>query len=175
MQPYLKGLIILFLCAWCQVGYGQDSLEQVYPGRALLWSIIPGCGQIYNQEMWKFPVTISAGIAIGYYIVYQNNIYNILRASLRNERDNNPDTINRLNRFSEASLRNGVEVFRRNRDLLIIIASVMYVLQGLEAYVSAHLKNFDAAFDQQPLSVGMRIEPVFGNQMAYVCQLRWNL
>ena len=41
------------------------------PNKALLLSVLPGAGQVYNGQAWKVPIIYGAFAGVGY-LVYQN-------------------------------------------------------------------------------------------------------
>ncbi|MCB0713844.1 MAG: hypothetical protein KDD67_16065, partial [Ignavibacteriae bacterium] len=104
------------------------------PTTALLWAIIPSGGQVYTEQYWKVPVflvPIGALVGIG--------IYNNGRASDYN------DQLQSLTKGSaeyNVTLANR-ELFRDNRDLSWAIAGGIYLLSFIDAYVGAHLFDFD--------------------------------
>lgn len=115
---------------------------------ALLSAILPGLGQAYNRQYWKIPIIYTAGIVMTHYIRYNNEIYNAFRTGLVAETDSRDDTINPFNevipgRYNQNTLELRRDYFRRNRDYLMIIGGVMYLLNIAEAHIAAHLKEFD--------------------------------
>lgn len=119
----------------------QSTLD---PNRAaFLSAVLPGLGQAYNNQYWKIPLIYGGGIAIGHYINYNNKLYYEFDNALRKEIDGDASTVNPYaGRFSQSALERNREAFRRNRDLLIIIAAAYYLLNVMEAHVSAHLHEF---------------------------------
>ncbi len=122
-----------------------DTKSELDPNKsAMLSAVLPGLGQIYNNQFWKVPLVYGGGILIGHYINYNHKIYNEMRNALIAEVDNDPLTVNPYsNRFSETSLTRNRDYFRRNRDLLILIGSAFYLLNIVDAHVSAHLHEFE--------------------------------
>ncbi|MFY0606898.1 MAG: hypothetical protein JXR10_09285 [Cyclobacteriaceae bacterium] len=110
---------------------------------AMLSAVLPGLGQIYNNQAWKVPLIYGGGIIIGHYINYNNKIYNEMRNSLIAQADSDPSTINPYTNFSETALTRNRDYFRRNRDLLMLIAGAFYLLNVVDAHVSAHLHEFE--------------------------------
>ena len=119
-----------------------EEVSDLDPQRAaLLSAVIPGLGQIYNKQYWKVPIVISGMVIFGHFINYNNKVYNALRnaAIIQSRTRTNPySTI--IN--SESSLVRNRDNFRRNRDFLIILGSAFYLLQIVDAHVSAHLDEF---------------------------------
>lgn len=113
-----------------------------------LSATLPGLGQIYNENYWKAPVIWGVG---GYWIyewIRQNNKYkdfgDAYAASLVNSPTGN-ETYKSLRDF-----------YRDDRDRFAWFLGGLYVLNLIDAYVGAHLYDFDVTPD---LGVGGRIVP----------------
>ena len=185
---YIVALPVVFGQEKTPSAFPTDSVERNVsarsPSRAILWSFIPGGGQVYNNQAWKLPIVLGAGLTLVYYVLSQSRLYDVSRKALLSaspaEKAAN-ETI--LGTLRLSSLESAAEVFRRNRDALILWTAFFYVIQGVEAYVSAHLKDFDKAFDtplaqQKKKSPRMHIAtPLFfaENKWIPVLQLTWKL
>jgi len=115
---------------------------------ALLSALIPGLGQAYNKQYWKIPIIYTGGMVMLHYIRYNHEIYNAFRTGLIAESDGRSETVNPFNevipnRYNSDQMQQQLEYFRRNRDYLMIIGGVMYMLNIVEAHIAAHLKEFD--------------------------------
>ena len=120
------------------------SEEKIREGadRSLYYSLlVPGLGQTYNGELWKVPVIYASLLTVGSYIAFYDTLYQNARIAERRERDDFLRARNPLGRTG-GSLMSHKEHMRRNRDLLIILGFSTYVLQAMEAHVSAYLRNF---------------------------------
>ena len=132
------------------------------PNRAALYSaVLPGLGQIYNKQYWKLPIIYGGGAVFLYFIKRNDVRYNRYRNALIAETDNNPHNVNPFPQFDEQRLNSSVDFYRRNRDYMIIFACVFYGLNILDAYVDAHLNEFDVSDD-----LSMKISPTI-EQYAY--------
>jgi hypothetical protein len=124
-----------------------DSVHGHNVKEATLWALIPGGGQIYNGKYWKLPFVYGAiGTAIYFaydnhqsYKLYINSFYAL------NGDTNFEDAFN--GRFNERQLIELQDIYRRYRDLSIILAVVGYGLQILDAHVDAHLYYYDVSDD----------------------------
>ena len=129
---------------------------------ALLWSIIPGGGQIYNEAYWKLPIVVGIYTVCTYAISWNNaalteyqNAYRDLMSDKPMENTSWQDFIPTgadpqgyiTNSSFQEQLRRGRDYYRRYRDLSIIITVGMYFLVGLDAYVDAELSTFDISPD----------------------------
>lgn len=124
------------------------SKSRFDPEKAALYSaVLPGLGQIYNKQYWKLPILYSGAILIGHYIKYNNDYYNAFRNAWIASTDDDPNTENPFSQFSTSSLQRNAEKFQRDRDFLIIIGVVYYILNIVDAHVAAHLMEFDINSD----------------------------
>jgi len=133
------------------------------PRRAsLLAAVFPGAGQIYNRSYWKLPIVWGAAFTLGYYIGFNNQEYVKNRdwyLLVQNGKANRTG-------YSTEQLVRLREYWRRNRDFLIIISALTYLLNIADAAVDAHFSSFDVSDD---LSLNWKPEiyvagrqPVFG-------------
>lgn len=119
-----------------------QEVSELDPQRAaLLSAVFPGMGQVYNKQYWKVPIVLAGVLTFGHFIDYNNKVYHGLRnaALLTNRGQTNP--YSSIITTESALVRNR-DVFRRNRDFLIILGSAFYILQIVDAHVSAHLDEF---------------------------------
>lgn len=120
------------------------------PSKAAFFSaIIPGLGQAYLGKGWKVPIIYAAmGASLYYYDINNKEMNSYRRAYKR-----------RLNGFFDDQyleteipittdqLLIGMEFHKNYRDIAIILAAVSYMLNILEANVSAHLLQFNVNDD----------------------------
>lgn len=130
------------------------------PGKAaLLSAALPGLGQVYNGAWWKVPIIYATGGVLGYFIIDNNNKYQDFRQAVIQRRDSTDQYVNHLiyglqRTNGTQNLRYSRDFYRRNRDLTIILSVGAYVLNIAEAYVHAHLKEFDVGDD-----LSLRLQP----------------
>jgi len=109
---------------------------------------VPGAGQIYNKKYWKTPI-IWAGIGTCAYFVRTNHIqYRDYKDALLQRTDTSikePDIY--LGIYSTDQLLTLQDQYRQNRDLFIIVTTLVYVLNIVDALVDAHLYYFDVSDD----------------------------
>jgi len=156
------------------------------PKRATRLALIPGFGQVYNRDYWKLPI-IYLSMGGGIYAFHLNRIkyndfltayesfYDLKKDSPRYgqlKQGITPDTrvsVRVRNLFATESeyteaTRDAIErqknYWRRNKNLSIIVAGLIYSLTIVEANVAAHLKTFDLTDD-----LSMRIEPKISQPM----------
>ena len=147
------------------------------PKKALLYSIVPGLGQIYNRKYWKLPIIYGGFIGCIYSVSWNNNSwkdYSAAYLELAKLPEDKKDEAKlwlafvsggaNLSAFGgagrvETYLKNNKDNFRRYRDLSIIMTVALYFLSFIDAYVDAQLYDFDITPD-----LGMRIEPAVINR-----------
>lgn len=132
------------------------------PRAAVLWSIIPGGGQIYNRKYWKVPIIVGGMTALYYAISWNNNNLLEYAKAYSDIKSEDPMTNDswiafvpagadpksyRTNGSFQEMLRHGRDFYRRNRDLSIIVAVGVYALSMVDAYVDAELAHFDISPD----------------------------
>jgi hypothetical protein len=134
---------------------------------AYLSAILPGLGQAYNKRFWKIPIVWGGLGATGYYIGWNNNKYQqyrnayLLKRSFPVDELDDPLAIE----ISEDNLQRGLDFYRRNRDLLMIVLVGVYIIQVLDAYIDAHLMEFDVSED-----LTLRVEPGFQQPSLWTSQ-----
>lgn len=141
-----------------------DSIRQNShsPRKATIYSaILPGLGQIYNQQYWKVPV-LYAGIAtIAYFINFNHNKYNTFRTEYLARINKDTLAIDpKYELYSDNSIYQLKNYYQRNLEFTYIIAGVVYILNLLDASVYAHLFTFDVSNN-----LSFRAEPVFNNNI----------
>lgn len=152
----------------------QDTsrLPEDHSPRGALWRsiVLPGWGQWYNRQYYKIPIVY---LGLGGLVVATLNYhsdYVTHRRALLYEFDNEeyahfePAYHELEMYFSQGRddlVRERRDVMRRNRDLLILATGAWWALATLEAYVSAHLLDFDIDED-----LSLAIEPHSGGMTA---------
>ncbi|MDY3090676.1 MAG: DUF5683 domain-containing protein [Porphyromonas sp.] len=138
-------------------------------GKALLWAILPGGGQIYNRKYWKLPIVWGSLATCGYFIAFNGRMYSEYHAAYRDLMSADPATNTAWLAFApqgtkaedygqfeslKSTLKRGNDYYRRYRDLSIVLAIGIYGLSMLDAYVDAELFTFDISPD-----LSMRVAP----------------
>lgn len=108
---------------------------------ALYSSVIPGLGQLYNNQYWKIPIAWGLIIWPGYICYTKQVEYNKVRGEYKRRMNGlERDYLTFVNDQQLLSYLRNVE---RNRDLSFILTVVAYAINIVDAYVSAHLLGFD--------------------------------
>jgi hypothetical protein len=141
------------------------------PKKALLWSIIPTGGQIYNQKYWYIKVPLALGgygfgvnrviVNGNYYRKYQSEYFNLV---------NSP----------EGPSAYGASFKKQQRDLAFkayqqswVFISIWHLFCAAEAFTAAHLAHFDVSEDLSwQIRRGLELSPActdngFGIQLKF--------
>jgi len=150
-----KTLLLIVFSIYLQLVFGQNVEKESFftPKRTMIASaIIPGSGQIINKQWWKTPIVYAGLGACFYYFSYSRNKYISFRDAYIFRTDNDPSTIDIYDplggsykyRYPEASqLKYYRDSYRRDLEFSLILTTGVYLLNIIDAYVGAHLKNFD--------------------------------
>lgn len=104
--------------------------------------ILPGWGQYYVESYWKAPIFLAGALGLYASIVYNQVEYNNYAEILKGMSKDNPE-------YEITLLRR--EYFRDNRDMSGFYLIGVYVLAAVDAYVGAHLFDFEV---EENLSLG---------------------
>lgn len=132
------------------------------PIRAIwLGAVIPGYGQIINRKYWKLPIVYGGFLGCFYAVNWNARQF----LSYKNAYLDITDTDDSTNSYLEIIppgftidsyggkdaftnlLKSGMDKSRYNRDLSIIISIAYYGLTLIDAFVDAHLYDFDISPD----------------------------
>lgn len=153
-------LVFLFSDFILADSYESDSLKAntdslfittKSPTYAMLQSaILPGLGQFYNESYWKIPVVWGF---LGYYLsvwVSQNNKYNFYKKEYNK-------SISESNLEGDLKLKSFRNFYHNQRDEFTIYIFITYFLNIVDAYVDAHLFDFNVEPHFNQLNLSFRI------------------
>lgn len=184
MAPFRLFILCIFLWSILPVSHGQvpeDSLTvngpvnrekkgSIFngrPGKSMLMSlIVPGTGQIYNKSYLRVPFVWAAVGGMGYVLHYNTREYTVRRDAYKAIIDGVPyqapswykdaDLLESIT--NPAQLRTLRDEANANRQLTIIVFSLVWLANGIDAFVDAHLKEFD--MDE---NISVHIRPALDN------------
>ena len=145
--------------------------------RAALYSgLLTGAGQFYNKKYWKIPILYAGFFVLGYTIEFNNDNYKTFKTAYMYRVDGDTTTIDDfINIYpDEEALLVRKNYYRRTRDLCWIITAGVYVLNIIDAYVDAHLSDFDVS-DDLSLRAQPGVQFAFGNQAIPSLSLTFSL
>ena len=105
-----------------------------------LSAVLPGTGQLYNEDYWKIPVIWSLG---GYWVyewINNNRDYHDFRNQYTN-------SITSMTPYGDERLLRLRDFYRDQRDSFAWYLGLLYFLNLLDAYVGANLYDFDVSPD----------------------------
>ena len=125
----------------------KDGYNPLTPARAAFYSaILPGLGQTYNKDYWKVPIVYGALAIPIYYYATNNTSYKRYRRAFKLREAGLKDEFvfdNGTELISRSGLISAQKTLKQNRDTSLLTFAALYVLQVLEASVSAHLLQFN--------------------------------
>ncbi|MBT8378616.1 MAG: hypothetical protein KJN64_05265 [Ignavibacteria bacterium] len=149
---------LLFVLIFTAVLNGQEStvssssgdtvfvMEKSPWGAVLRSAILPGFGQFYNESYWKIPVIWGIGALLVSGWVHNNGLY----------KENGDLFIQSGNE----TYRQRRDFYRDQRDNFTIYLVITYLLNLVDAYVDAHLFDFDVEenFGSAAIRMNYRLE-----------------
>ncbi len=120
--------------------------------------VCPGAGQIYNGSYWKVPIVVVGAATMAYVIDWNQRGYTRFKLAYDLATDGDDTTIGEFPNTSEESLRSIRNSYRRNRDLAIIGAVAVYLVQVADAHIDAHMQAYDIS-DKLSMEVEPQIIP----------------
>jgi len=110
------------------------------PKAAMICSaVIPGLGQALNKKYWKIPIVYVGLGAMAYFIITNQQSYHQYLTALK-------DSTNLLNSiYTRDDLVNIENYYQRNRNISIIGAAFIYMLNIIDANVDAQMRRFDVS------------------------------
>lgn len=126
--------------------------------------ILPGWGQVVNKQAWKVPVIYGLFAGLSYFVYDSHQNYQDYRAAYYNTQYENGDkrfgpTPDYLKNISPEALRYTRNEYRNRRDLTALGILLAYGLNLVDAYVFAHMRDFDVSDD---LSANIRLDTKAG-------------
>jgi hypothetical protein len=102
-------------------------------------AVLPGWGQIYNESYWKAPIVWAIAGYFGYIWTSSNKLFIDYRELYRKSLLQSPSGNSIYKRYRE--------FYRDQRDLFAVYLGITYFLNLIDAYVDAHLFDFDYQFN----------------------------
>jgi len=112
------------------------------PKKALLLSLLPGAGQVYNGQAWKIPIIYGAFAGTGY-LVYNN--YSRMRAfkeEYLHRAGGGEPQMEGYTGYPNSSIYSLYQTYNKNFQLYVIVTAAVYGLNLIDAYVFGHLYDF---------------------------------
>lgn len=158
----------------------EDAYDPLRPARAAFYgATLPGLGQVYNKDYWKLPLVYGALGAGVFVAVDSDREFQRFRTAFKQRLAGRIDEFTEVDPvtgatteiFTDDALIRGQDIFRRRKELAILVTAGMYVLQIIEANVDAHLSQYDVddnltfAPDIHPDDLGLAMH--YGFKLTY--------
>ena len=124
--------------------------DPLTPSKAAFYSaVVPGLGQVYLGKAWKVPLVYAAMGTSFYYYNLQNKQMNEYRTAYKQRLNGifNDRFLEKDIPISTEQLLIGTDFHKNYRDMAILFLAAAYMLNILEANVSAHLLQFNVNDD----------------------------
>jgi hypothetical protein len=124
--------------------------DPLTPSKAAFYSaIVPGLGQAYLGKAWKIPLVYAAMGTSFYYYNLQNNQMKEYRTAYKQRLNGifNDRFLEKDIPITTDQLLIGIEFHKNYRDIAMLLLAASYMLNILEANVSAHLIQFNVNDD----------------------------
>lgn len=161
----LKDATIRPLSVWVDTVRSSLSTPATHsPTKAVILSaILPGAGQVYNRQAWKIPI-VYAGLGAMTYVVYNTYI------QMKDYKDEylyrvNHDGATQNTSYANlptTNIYNLYQSYNKNFQLYIFIDIAVYALNLVDAFVFAHLFDFNID-DNLSLHVSPTLTPLMRN------------
>ncbi len=117
--------------------------EEHSANRALLLSLLPGAGQVYNRQAWKVPIIYGAFAGMGYLIHYNYTRMDMFKTEYLYRVNNGGATqLEGYQGYPTNNIYSLYNSYNRNFQLMVIITVGIYALNLVDAYVFGHLFDF---------------------------------
>lgn len=143
-----------------KVPFFDFKSDYINPKKAAILSLaLPGAGQAYNKRWWKLPLVYGAIGGMVYAIDFNQGLYRRFRDALKLELADQPHEFTGTGIGSANALRSLRDEYDRNTQLSYIGTVVLYGVIAVEAFVDAHLLDFDID-DDLSLHLQPTVQPV---------------
>ncbi|MCK4663999.1 MAG: hypothetical protein KAT68_14115 [Bacteroidales bacterium] len=122
---------------------------------SIMSAVIPGSGQIYNQQYWKAPLIYGGFGTLIFFIKYNDIEYQKWLKAYNLRIDDDSTTMDIYPMATNDQLKKLRDEWRRYRDLNYIGIVFLYLLNIVDASVDAHLFDYDIGDD-----LSLKVEPI---------------
>lgn len=144
------------------------------PTKALLLSLLPGAGQVYNGQAWKIPIFYAALGTVGYFAYTYYSDMKMFKDEYLAIGQSGTSTLPGYEGLSGYYLYNYYQSSNKNFQLFTIITVAVYGLNLLDAYVFGHLYDFSVN-DDLSMRVAPSVAPDFGSRMGFAPSVNLSL
>ena len=143
--------------------------------KALLWSLLPGAGQVYNRQAWKIPIIYGAFAGVGYFVYYEaTNMKKFKTEYLYRVNHDGATQLAAYSNYPTSNIYNMYQYYNKYFQLSIIIGVAVYGLNLIDAYVFGHLFSYDIS-DDISLSASPSLVPVAAGDAIFAPAMSFRL
>ncbi|MBQ0016904.1 MAG: hypothetical protein KBT04_07975 [Bacteroidales bacterium] len=132
----------------------SETVSLHSPQKALLLSLLPGAGQVYNRQAWKIPIIYGILGGLTYWSITKYGDMKACRDEYLLRVNGGSPSMQKYLNYSDASVYNLYVSNNQSFQLSIVLGVVAYGLNLLDAFVYGHL--FDFQIDD---NISLRLEP----------------
>lgn len=171
----------------CCVAHAQEEMVSIRPTdvtnapasshnptKALLLSLIPGGGQIYNHQAWKVPIFYAALGGVGYVTYNYYTQMAMLKKEYLSIGYNGTSTLPEYQGYPGSSIYNLYQSANKNFQTFCLVSLAVYGFNLLDAYVFGHLYDFNVN-DDLALRVSPSLTPFLDNGLSVAPTLNLSL
>ena len=136
-----------------------SSVKPHNPTKAILLSLIPGGGQIYNGQAWKLPIFYGALGAMGYLVYTDYTQMKMFKDEYLRIGYNGRSTLEQYEGYPGSSIYNMYQTSNKSFQRNILITLAIYGVNLLDAYVFGHLYDFQVS-DDLSLNISPSLSPL---------------
>ena len=184
MYRRLLILLILFVATVSVHGQQVDvrpsavtnvsSFKPHNPTKAVLLSLIPGGGQIYNGQAWKIPIFYGALGVMGYLVYTNYTEMKMFKDEYLRIGYNGHSTLEEYPGYPGSSIYNLYQSSNKNFQRYVLITLAVYGVNLLDAYVFGHLYDFQVS-DDLSLTVSPSLSPIPSSTLSVAPTLSMSL
>ena len=135
MEILKKISVILIILLVCKQSINAQTKEKSPRKAAILSMYVPGAGQVYTKKYWKIPIIYAGLITSAYYIKESHDLYDLYKQTYLNRMNGQSDDLD----YTDSELITLKDYYKRNREISIMLFSLTYILNIIDASVNAHL------------------------------------
>lgn len=163
--------VIVLLLALTMSAFAQEEMVSIRPSQvttvvktdhnpttALLLSLVPGGGQIYNRQAWKAPLFYVALGGVGYMAYNYYSQMRMFKTEYLAIGYDGSSTLPDYQGYPGSSIYNMYQSANKNFQTFCIVVAAVYGLNLLDAYVFGHLYDFNVS-DDLTMHIGPSLSP----------------
>lgn len=145
-----------------EAGFAPYTMSKSPMGAIFRSLAVPGWGQIYVENYWKAPLFFGGSASLVYMILWNNNKFLDAQKDI--------DKWSEGMQLSKEYLKRRREFYRDQRDMSAFYLLGVYVLAAVDAYVNAHLYDFNV----DDLTLSFSVSPYAWNGLQLNIALLFN-